>query len=346
MSSVHQSQSHIPFLEPIPFARFMSEVLELYQPPLRAKNTFIRMRQVLRLTAELLGLDATTLDLTPALIARFVGSRPPGESPNTTIGLLSALRAACSYGVSQGYLRSSPFAARKSWIRPAPTTREKHHTREEIARVLDLLRREAGERGGWSGWRARRLYVMACLYSYTGLRRSEGLYLQVEDLDLAGRMIWVVARDGRRLKTQASGQPVPMAEALVPVLEDWLAHRLDSPTTSPGVPDACAARPIRSDCPWVFPGVTRCGPWTGGSGGQQPIERLKAAGRRAGVEGFTFQSLRHSFATHAEHWGMSPLMLQRILRHTTQQTQKHYRHADSANMRAAVRGIDFGLGPA
>lgn len=344
MSSLHQSQ--IPFIEPIPYGQFMAEVLDLYRPPLRAKATYCKIRQALEIVANLIGPKGTTADLTPALIGRFVASRPASSSANTTIGLLSALRAACTYGVNLGYLRSSPFEARKRWIRPAPTHRERHHSREEIARVLDLLHREAEERGGWAGWRSRRIYAMVCLFAYTGLRRNEGLYLQVTDLDLEGRTLWIVARDGRQLKTQASGQPIPLAEALVPVLKNWLVHRLDAPTTDPTVPDGCAVRPSRSDCPWVFPNITRVGPWTGGPPGQRPIDRLKAAGARAGVEGFTFLSLRHSFATHAEHWGMGPAMLQRILRHTTQQTQKYYRHPDATNMREAVSRIDFGPGRA
>jgi hypothetical protein len=39
-------------------------------------------------------------------------------------------------------------------------------------------------------------------------------------------------------------------------------------------------------------------------------------------------------------------MIQRQLRHTTTSTQKLYRHADPANMRAAMQGIGFGDGPA
>lgn len=60
--------------------------------------------------------------------------------------------------------------------------------------------------------------------------------------------------------------------------------------------------------------------------------------------GFTFLSLRHSFATHAEHWGLSPAMIQRILRHTSVRTQIGYRHADAANLRAAGGRIGFGPG--
>lgn len=327
---------------PIPFAAFRDEILALYAPPFRAKNTWLKLRQALRETGDLLPPDATTAELTPPLVSRFILARPEGSSPNTTAGLLSSLRAACAYAEAQGYLHRSPFRFRKTWIRTAPQTKTRHHGREEIARVLELLRGEKDRRIGWAGWRARRLYAMVATFAYTGIRKNEGLFLQVGDIDLAGRMLAIVPRERNRLKTERSAQPVPIPEPLAGILSEWLAHRLDAPTTAEGVPDEVAARPRGEACPWLFPNLRRSGPWVSGPSGQKPLDRVKAAGERAGVPGFTILSLRHSFATHAEHWGLSPAMLQRILRHTTVQTQKHYRHADPANIREAARRIDYG----
>jgi integrase len=89
--------------------------------------------------------------------------------------------------------------------------------------------------------------------------------------------------------------------------------------------------------------VSRSNRWKDGSPGTRPLDQMKGAGKRAGVAGFTFLSLRHSFATHAEGaWGLSPAQIQRCLRHTSLKTQWHYRHADLDNMRASAGGIDFG----
>ena len=317
---------------PIPLPRFRDEVLALYKPPLRAKNTFNKMRQALSIAVELAGPGATTADLSPELIARIIGSRPAGESPNSTLSLLSSFRAACAYAQTRGYVRVTPFAYRKQWLRPAPTTKAHAHSQEDIARVLALLKADVEAREGWAQWRARRLYALAATFAYTGLRRNEGLYLHVEDVDLAGRMLLIVERGGRHLKTRASAQPVPIPPALAEILDDWLRpeHRL-------WMADVAA-----DACPWVFPNTFRVGPWTGGPMGQKPLDRLKAAGERAGVDGFSFLSLRHSWATHAEAWGLSPAMIQRILRHTSLRTQWHYRHADTANLKAAVHGVRFG----
>jgi integrase len=216
-------------------------------------------------------------------------------------------------------------------MRVGQPTRKKHHPQEDIRRVLELLKTEIGQEQGWPRWRARRLYALVATFAYTGLRRDEALNLHAEDIDFDLRMIMLVERS-KRMKTEKSAQPVPMPAALVPILEGWLEHWADGPE---GLPE----------CPFLFPGVTRVGPWNGGPPGHRPIDQIKAAGERAGVQGFTFLSLRHSYATHAESWGLSAAMIQRVLRHTTLGTQKHYRHADVDNMRNAVDGIGFGSTP-
>jgi integrase len=338
---------------PVPFARFRAEVLSLYEPPLRAQATYRRMRQMFDIVSALMPPDATTEDLTPPLVAKLVASRPPGQSPYTTHAIVSSLRVACGYAASrQGYLFSNPFDFRRRWVRlPAPSARQRHHSLEDIARVLQLARDDVARNrpGSWSHWSSRRLLALVSLVAYTGLRKSEALHLRVEDLDLRGRMLLVRPRVGNRLKTEASAQPVPMPDALVGVLAEWLPYL--------SIPDDMANGPERfnprgnprglPDAGWLFPNSYRTGPWIGGSPGRDPLDRVKALGKRAGVEDFTFLSLRHSWATHAESaWGFSEEFIRRVLRHTNSRTQAHYRHADAPNLKAAVKGIGFGGEPA
>jgi integrase len=308
---------------PIPFAAFSAELMKLYEPPLRAKSTCRGMRHMLAAVAEELGEAGTTAGLTPDLVGRLVAARTH-LSPHSVKGLLRCLKTACNYALQMGYLRSTPFAFRKQWVRtPEPSVRE-HHSREEIARVLDLMARDVTRKDGWAQWRARRLHALAATVAFTGMRRMEALYLKVEDVLLDERMILIVSRPDNRLKTPNSAQPVPIPDALHKILNVWL-------------PD--------TGCEWAFPNVYRTAPWTGGSPGYKPLDRMKRLGKRAGVAGFTFMSLRHSWATHAEYWGLSEAMIQRVLRHTSPQTQRHYRHADATNMRAALGDIDFGPAP-
>jgi integrase len=326
---IDDGKYELPEPRPIPWPDFVAEVLALYAPPMRARQTQEKLRHVLGLAE---GLGATsTADLTPALIGRLLASRPAGQSTHTTHSLLRSLAAAAGYAVAAGYLGRNPFTYRKpsQWVRLEPARAKPHRSQAELARLLDLLGREAALRVGWAQWRSRRLLGLVATVAYTGVRRNEALYLQLGDVLLEERLILITAR--RRLKTIASAQPVPVCEALAEVLGDWLAHRLDH-----GRPDG----------PWLFPNTTLSTPWTGGPPGQRPIDRLKAAGLRAGIPGLTFQTLRRSWATHAEAWGLGPAMIQRVLRHTTVRiSQQHYRFADVINMRAAVRDIEFRADP-
>jgi integrase len=333
---------------PMPWPEFTRELLALYQPPLRAKATLCGMRQMMAIVAELLGPGGTTADLTPSLIARFIVSRPTGESAFTTKMMLGKLRVVCNYAAGLGYCRVSPFALRRTWLRVRinKATKQRHHSIEDIGKALDLARHDTFAKvvGTWSQWRARRLYALVAVVAYTGLRKQEALRLRVEDIDIPGRFIHVVARRGSELKTDASAAPVPMPDALAAVLAEWLPH-LALPTDAPNPPGPMPeANPSgKRDPGWAFPNAYRTGPWQGGSRGYRPIDRIRRLGARCGIEGFTFQSLRHSLATHMESkYGCSDLLIQRVLRHTTVQTQEHYRHADLANLRDAVKDIRFG----
>jgi integrase len=301
--------------DPVPLERWRDEVLAEYRPGLKAPTTRIRMTQALRELVELAGPGATTRDLTAELIARFATARPQRRA-ETTNGLLRAARTACNLAIARGYLRTSPFAGRRFWARPDAPTGPRHHGRAEIARVLAHLQ------DGIAGWAGHRLYALAAVYAYTGLRRDEALRLRVEDVDL-GRGFVFVRPNGRSLKTAASHAPVPCPAALVAILAAWI--------------------PRSGQGGWVFPGVRGLGPWTGGKAGQRPADRLKAAGRAVGVEGFTPHSLRRSLATHlAGHHGLSPRQIRMVLRHSNDRTQdRHYIQPDLANLAGMVRGFTF-----
>lgn len=313
--------STVDTFDPIPVAEFIDRILELYRPPLRAKATYTRMRQVLGIVGAM-GVE-TTADLNTSFVARFVAARAAkGEHPNTTASLLSSLRAACGLASDEGWIRRSPFARRRRWVQAVTPRPPVYHGRQEIARALDLARCEIGEASGWEQWKARRLYALLATVAFSGMRKNEALHLRTEDVDQDRRLLMIVARKGHRLKTAASGQPVPLAVPLAAILADWIQF------INPG---------------WLFPTMTRADrPWTGGVQGTKPLDQLQALGRRAGVEGLGFLSLRHSWATLAQHWGFSSLEIARVLRHTSTRTQAHYLHPDADGLRRMADRIDFG----
>ena len=315
----------------VPFERLVDELRVIYAPECAAKKTWAKLNGVLQ---EVRALDVVTTDqLTVPLIARYIASRPPGQSPHTLASLLSSLKAACTYAEKCGYIKASPFSIRKmsKWVRcPAPVDDGSHLSREDIRKILHRMKRDIAERTEWPQWRARRVHALTAIVAYCALRRDEALRLHVVDVDLPGRIVHVVPRS--RLKTAASAAPVPMPDALVPIVADWLTHRLDGP---PGVI-------VPAGCPWLIPTINRKSAWLGGPPGSKALDVLKDAARRAGVEGATWQAFRVAWATHAEHFGLGGAMIQRVLRHTTERTSKRwYRKADAENLAAKVKGITF-----
>lgn len=299
-------------IEPVPLDHWRDEILTEYQD--RKKSTRLRMSQAVREIVDLAGEGATTVDLTPDLVTKYTRSKK-GGAPETINGLLSSLRAASRIGERKGWLASGQLDdARWRVAGDGKRRKGRHHPRADVARVLDALRRDS------EGWEGGRLYTLACVWAYCGLRRNEALRLRVEDVDLAQGFLYVKP-NGEDLKTEGSAAPVPIPKVLRPILSGWLGR--------------CGSE-------WVFPGVRRLGPWTGGGSGKRAGDRLAAAGRAVGVEGFTPHTLRHSLATHLRlSWRLTPKQVQAVLRHSDEFTQEGYIHPDLADLAELVEDFDY-----
>lgn len=309
--------------KPIPLADFRGRVVTLYGDLNRNRSTVQKIDQVLAELVECLGPGATTADLTTASIARWSASLGRTRAPWTVIGQMGYLRAACSYAVEEGWLDRPPSWSRLMPRRPRPG-RGLHHPREQLGRLLAFLEERARD----GGWIDRLLHTATAVAIYTGLRRDELLFLRQSDVLLQQGILLVIPIEERSLKTPESEQPVPIAPELRPILEahlPWAAERTD---------------PAH---PWLFPGPRHRRAWHGGGPGRRPIDRLRQAALSIGIPEITWQSLRRSWATHAETaWGLSDPQIQRVLRHTSPLTsQAHYRAADVANLRSIAERITY-----
>ena len=298
-------------MTPITFESFTERLLSLYALPQRSPRTRRKMVHLLGLLCEL-GVTSTD-QLTTELAARFVASRAELVGPNTIRGDLGYFAAACSFAVEEDWLDRVP-RLRRIRPRPGPAARERLHSIADIGRVLEML---ASRRADWVGGR---LYCLASVVAMTGGRRDEVLYMQVEDVDLSRGVINIDPR--RRLKTWASAAPVPIPADLRPILSEWIP---------------------RTESLWLIPNrIKRSTPWTGGRLGKRPVDALRSAGNECGVIGLTFQSLRHSFATHCRRrFGLSALELATVLRHTTESTQKHYIWPDHQCLVDSVKHVSY-----
>jgi integrase len=321
--------------KPIPWSEFKAEVMPALTRPTVRKSTEARNLRVIH-NLDAMGVE-TTANLDLALVVRYIKDHSPSWKPITLKGHLLVISKLCKMAVERRRLVVSPFASVsiRRLVGPIPKPSGKRHlTKDECRRLLSLLRQDIEARKGWSQWKARRLHAVACIGLYCGLRKNELLRLHVADIDFRARVIRLTPHnaDGK-FKTEASEKPVPMPSALIHILQDWLAHRLDHP----------AGMTIDKDCPWLIPTCNRKAPWTSGAPGGKAPDRLKDAARRAGIDHITMQMMRRSCATHLKALRRADDGLAtRVLRHTNEKTtEAHYICPDEQNLADAVADFDF-----
>lgn len=258
-------------------------------------------------------------EINDTAIASWI-SAYPARRPVTTRSLLSALRRACSYAVSRGWIKRSPFTFRslEAWLghydAELDTPEPKHMSMDQLSCLMTFLSRNAS-----IDWESHRLYALAMTAALTGARALELQASKVRDFDLPGKILSIVPNEVRRLKTKKSRRIVVLPEQLAQILDRWL------PTV---------------DSVWAFPGITRQGPWIHGGSGGKPLDRLQAAARECGIEGVTFHAFRHSYVTQSSsRWNVPDSLTQQLCGHTKATTTRLYRGFDLDNAHRAVGAI-------
>lgn len=253
----------------IPMARVADAVLRGYAAEGRSDVHRWRIRSVLEILVKGAGvswadqLDGNAIDRFDFIVsARGVRNRA---------NYMSALHAVCVRIAAMGLIgRMPPFPDFPNPCRlPASDRHIVYLTPDDVNRVLDRRRTAA------QTWEGHRDFVLIALPATTGLLRREALTLRIEDVDLTRRIIRVRRREGLARSKFPSLVMIP--GPLVEILTGWLP---------------------RTGCEWVFPGVTRVGPWTDGAPGRKAVDRLRSAGLDAGVAGMTFEALRRFAEMH------------------------------------------------
>jgi integrase len=324
-------------VRPIPWAKFKASVFEAWPgPPLCSTG---HAKHFVAIASKMEALDLadpgeeprairSTADLDIRLIRRFVDAQPPTLSPWTLKSRLSVVRSMCQFAFEHRGLQVNPFALRpmKRWVRVGRPQGKRHLTRDECRKLLDQVEAESLGKVGWARWKAWRRRVMVLIGLYCGLRRGELLRLQVSDLDIPARLIRVRPH-GKSLKTERSEDSVPIPDAILGPLKEWLARwRMAAPV----------GFRIAENCPWMLPTVRRNCAWISGSKTSRPWAELSAVGGRAGIGHITFQMLRRTCATLLEAKGVPPATIARILRHSEQVDAQFYRQRDEDTLRAAA----------
>lgn len=263
----------------------------------------------------------TTADREDFLTARLAEV----PSPASVDADLRVLRAV--FNVAEDWKHrpenSNPFAGRgKATVgsrrrrskRQGQEEKAKHYSIEQVKAILTEANKKT------TSFNEKRLRALIYFVAYTGCRFSEAVHLEWKDIDWDKGIAWLYFKVENDLKTEGSQAPFGLPERLLTVLREWEKEKT---------------------CTWVFPNRDQK-PWKTGGPGYRPFDQLKALAERVGVENANWKRFRHSLSTHGkQRFGMTKEQVQAQLRHTTTETQRHYDHDDLANLRNAVKGVDF-----
>ena len=158
----------------------------------------------------------------------------------------------------------------------------------------------------------------ATVYSL-GLRRNEGLHLQVRDIDSARMLVHVHRGKG------AKDRFVPLpARTLTLLREYWVTHR----------------NPV-----WLFPEIRsgQCGAVSSdGPMSKQSVQHaMQRVVRQLGLrKAVSIHTLRHSYATHLMEAGVNLRLIQQYLGHSSLQTTMVYLHLTTVSQEQAIAVIN------
>jgi site-specific recombinase XerD len=271
-----------------------------YERDVRACLEFLRVQGIASLA------EIRTPDLR-RFLAQEATHRPAPSSQARTV---AALRCFFRFCVESDYLERDP-----AQILRTPKKREVLPDvldRAELSRLLDVPGREGVWTRTHAGKRERDRLLLA-LFAYSGLRRSELLGLDCDDVDLDRRLIRVRNAKGGRQRV------VPIHPGLEPL---FLAY--------------AATRPLTVD-PALFLGVH----------GRRLTPTIMAVTFRryataAGVnmrKRITPHTLRHVFATELLGAGANLRQIQELLGHKHLDSTQRYTRVNAHQLRGAVKRL-------
>ncbi|NOT43217.1 MAG: tyrosine recombinase XerC [Acidobacteria bacterium] len=247
----------------------------------------------------------TPEDVDRAAIRGFLAElHRQGQARASVARKLSALRAFMRFLRTEGLIERDPAA-----LTVAPKTEHRlpvHLSIDEMARLLETpdLATPLG----------RRDRAILELFYASGLRLSELVALDLDDVNLHGRMVRVMGK-GRKERL------VPFNHSAESALRVWLRDRAVIRHQPSGRSGARGEEPLF---------VNSRGPRLSGRSVQRLVARyVTQASTRFGVSP---HALRHSFATHLLERGADLRAIQELLGHVQLSTTQRYTHVNAAQL--------------
>ena len=213
----------------------------------------------------------------------------------------AAIKSFCHFLLSEGRMRADPAA------RMASPRVDKYVPRAISTREVERLLEQPGKDSSGAAARPEAIRDRAMLETLyaTGMRVSELVALNCEDVDLLMRSVRCAGRTGRE-------RTVPLPERAARAVERYL--RDARPVIAPRADPALFVNHRGSR-------LTRQGFWL----------ILKSYAQRAEIADITPHTLRHTFATHALRRGADLRDVQRALGHVSISTTQVYRRLAEAH---------------
>jgi integrase/recombinase XerC len=250
-------------------------------------------------------LQPIDIDL-PSVRAFMADLYRQGQARASVSRKLSALRSFTRYMRREGWIEGDPVA-----LAVSPKREQKVPAHLSVDEMSTLL--ATPDAGDPLGCRDRTILE---LFYASGLRLSELVGLDVEDVNLSARMVRVMGKGSKE-------RIVPFNETTKKAIAAWLKERLALVNSHP--PTANSQR-RRSEPLFVnFRGARLTG---------RSVQRLVAryvslCSTRFGISP---HALRHSFATHLLERGADLRAIQELLGHVQLSTTQKYTHVNTAHL--------------
>jgi integrase/recombinase XerC len=258
-------------------------------------------------------LEPSHLDLV-AIRAFMADLYRQGHARTSVARKLSALRAFSRYLRREGWIENDPAA-----LAVGPKREQKipaHLSVDEMSRLLEMP--------DVSSALGRRDRAILELFYASGLRLSELVGLDLEEVNLRARMVRVMGKGAKE-------RLVPFNSTTEDSIRTWLADRHSLRTPKPKAQSSTAKADIaksRAQREPLF--VNFRGARLTGRSVQRLVARYVAAcSTRFGISP---HALRHSFATHLLERGADLRAIQELLGHVQLSTTQRYTHVNSAQL--------------
>ena len=265
------------------------------------------------------GLTVADLDLT-SVRAHLAELNKAGKARSSVARKLSALRTFVKYLRREELIAHDPTAMAVAPKRDQ--TIPTHLSEPEMARLIEMP--STGDPLG------RRDRAILELFYASGLRLSELVGIDLEDLNLSGRMVRVMGKGGKE-------RLLPFNQNTVTALRAWLADRAAilaarqararrRTVVAPRKTVAGARQKVPGDSLFLN---SRGGRLTGRSVDRMLRRYVAQCSTRMGISP---HALRHSFATHLLQRGADLRAIQELLGHSRLSTTQRYTHVNAAQL--------------